>query len=164
MLAALGAWDRAFATHGASGAQMGTYTWGDGKTWVMSVRCRSPRHWTATKRRLRFWKLTQGGEDEGCLHLDRLPTLAEAIVVRKVLGLRKRAHLGPAELRTRIALPALHCPLSAANWRRHRITSVYPRARLSSAGALLTPPSSPPRTRFLLRSAPCSAVCCHLGA
>jgi hypothetical protein len=80
------------------------YTWGDGKAWVMSVRCRSARHWTATKERLRFCKLTQDGEDEGCMQLHRLPTLAEATVIREVLGIRKRAELSPGELERRRAL------------------------------------------------------------
>ena len=109
MLAALGAWGpglcrdvcNAWCIRGTEGH---IYTWGDGKTWVMSVRCRSLRHWKATKERLRFCKLTQDGEDEGCLHLHRLPTLAEATVVREVLGIRKRAELSPGELERRRAL------------------------------------------------------------
>ena len=109
MLAALGAWERALHQDSCNawcirGTDGHIYTWGDGKTWVMSVRCRSPRHWTATKKRLRFCKLTQDGEDEGCLHLHRLPTLAEATVIREVLGIRKRAELSPGELERRRAL------------------------------------------------------------
>jgi hypothetical protein len=78
-----------------SGKRGQIYTWGDGSTWLLSVRCRSPRHWTATKRRLAFCELTQDCDEEGCLRLRRLPTPAEAVVTRDVLGIRKRAELSP---------------------------------------------------------------------
>jgi hypothetical protein len=55
LLAALGAWDRAlrrdecgaWCIHGTRGT---IHTWGDGKTWVLYVACRSSLHWTHTKR------------------------------------------------------------------------------------------------------------------
>jgi hypothetical protein len=68
-------------------------TWGDGKTWVAYVMCCSDRHWTITKRRLGFMKVTQDGDDEGCLRLFDLPTQERAAVIRDVLGLRKRRTL-----------------------------------------------------------------------
>ena len=37
--------------------------------------------------------MTQDGDWEGCLHLDRLPTADEAVVIREVLGIRKRRHM-----------------------------------------------------------------------
>ena len=37
-------------------------------------RDQSPR-WTNVKRRLAFCRLTQDGDDEGCPHFGRLPTL-----------------------------------------------------------------------------------------
>ena len=37
--------------------------------------------------------MTQAGDDEGCLHLDRLPTPTEADVIREALGIRRRKHL-----------------------------------------------------------------------
>ena len=43
--------------------------------------------------RLTFCKVTQDGDWEGCLHLDRLPTADEAVVIREVLGIRKRRHM-----------------------------------------------------------------------
>jgi hypothetical protein len=109
LLAALGAWRRAFRRDTCNawcirGAAGHIYTWGDGRTWALWVRCRSPRHWTATKRRLAFCDLTQDCDDEGSLRLRRLPTPAEATVIREVLGIRKRAELGPAELERRRAL------------------------------------------------------------
>ena len=54
----------------------------DGSGWLLCVRCRSTMHWTYTKKRLAFCRLTQGGDDEGCLHLDRLPSAAEAHEIR----------------------------------------------------------------------------------
>jgi hypothetical protein len=50
----------------------------------------SPRRWTSVKQQLAFAHLTQDGEDEGCFHLDRLPTTAEAGAIRDCLGIRKR--------------------------------------------------------------------------
>ena len=41
------------------------------------------RRWTGVKSRLRFCRVTQDGDDEGCLHLDRLPTRTEASAIRK---------------------------------------------------------------------------------
>jgi hypothetical protein len=60
---------------------------GDG--WLLYVRCRSGRHWTYTKRALAFCRLTQDGDDEGCLRLDRLPSAAEAEEIRQAVGLRQ---------------------------------------------------------------------------
>jgi len=68
-------------------------TWGDTKTWAAYVICRSARHWTITKQRLSFMKVTQDGDDEGCLRLFDLPNVAQAVVIRDVLGLRKRRTL-----------------------------------------------------------------------
>jgi len=61
----------------------------DGSGWLLYVRCRSGMHWTWTKKRLAFCRLTQDGDDEGCLHLDRLPSAAEADEIRQVIGLRQ---------------------------------------------------------------------------
>ena len=76
---ALGTWDRALQRDDCNawviiGKRGSIHTWGDGKTWVLSVSCHSARHWTATKARLAFCKVTQDGEDEGCLRLSHLPT------------------------------------------------------------------------------------------
>jgi hypothetical protein len=75
---------------------------GDGKSWVLFVACRSARHWSA-KEDLSFCRLTQDGEDEGCLRLQQLPTAAQAIAIRDVLGIRKRADRGAEELERRRA-------------------------------------------------------------
>lgn len=73
-----------------AGRRGAIHTWGDGKTWLAYVRCRSRQHWTFTKRRLAFMTVTQDGDDEGCLRLFRLPTPEEAVAIRDVMGLRKR--------------------------------------------------------------------------
>jgi hypothetical protein len=70
-------------------------TWGDGESWLVYVRCRSRQHWTYSKRRLAFMTVTQDGDEEGCLRLFTLPTPPEAVVVRDVLGLRKRVAYAP---------------------------------------------------------------------
>ena len=46
----------------------------DGKGFLLCVtakdeRDQSPRRWTSIKRRLAFCRITQDGDDEGCLHL-----------------------------------------------------------------------------------------------
>jgi len=73
-------------------------TWGDGTSWLVYVRCRSSQHWTFTKRRLAFMTVTQDGDEEGCLRLFHLPSPQEAVVIRDVIGLRKRVDFAPAAL------------------------------------------------------------------
>jgi hypothetical protein len=103
LLTALGAWDRALRRDecGAwtiSGTRGTVHTWGDGKTWVLYVACRSALHWTHTKKRLGFCQVTQDGDDEGCLRLHQLPTVEQAAVIRDALGIRKRQHVSAAVL------------------------------------------------------------------
>jgi hypothetical protein len=50
----------------------------------------SSRPWERVKRTLSFCKVTQDGDWEGCLQLDRLPTAAEGEAIRVALGIRKR--------------------------------------------------------------------------
>ena len=73
-------------------------TWGDGRSWLAYVRCRSRQHWTFTKRRLAFMTVTQDGDEEGCLRLFHLPSPQEALVIRDALGLRKRVDYAPHTL------------------------------------------------------------------
>jgi hypothetical protein len=73
-------------------------TWGDNRSWLAYVRCRSRQHWTFTKRRLAFMTVTQDGDEEGCLRLFALPTPQEAVVIREVMGLRKRVDYAPDTL------------------------------------------------------------------
>jgi hypothetical protein len=70
----------------------------DGKGFLLCVtakddRDQSPRRWTSIKRRLAFCRITQDGDDEGCLHLDQLPTPVQAGLIRQALGIRKRRTL-----------------------------------------------------------------------
>ena len=54
-------------------------------------RNRSARRWTNVKARLAdICRVTQDGDDQGCLYLDRLPAPHEAAVIREALGIRKR--------------------------------------------------------------------------
>lgn len=73
------------------------------------------RRWTGVKSRLRFCRVTQDGDDEGCLHLDRLPTRTEASAIREALGIRQRTHFSAetiASLRSRFIRPEKR-PLAA---------------------------------------------------
>jgi hypothetical protein len=70
----------------------------DGKGFLLCVtakdeRDQSPRRWTGIKRRLAFCRITQDGDEEGCLHLNRPPTLTQAGLIRQALGIRKRRTL-----------------------------------------------------------------------
>ena len=47
------------------------------------------QRWTKTKRLLPG-KVSQDGDDEGTLRLDRLPTTAETELIRDLIGIRKR--------------------------------------------------------------------------
>jgi hypothetical protein len=74
----------------------------------------SPRRWTLVKRRLAFCSLTQDGEDEGCLYLDRLPEPAEAELIREALRIRKRRRLSPEQPNARMPLkPIQNCDKTA---------------------------------------------------
>jgi hypothetical protein len=55
----------------------------DGDGFLLCVHTgESVRRWSNVKARLSFCRLTVDGDDEGCLHLDRLLTPAEADVVK----------------------------------------------------------------------------------
>jgi len=61
------------------------------------------RGWNAAKSRLGFCSITQDGDEEGGLILDRLPTASEAEAIRYVLGIPKARHLSE-EQRARMIL------------------------------------------------------------
>jgi len=72
------------------GGKLG-HVYADGAGFLLFVDTgESPRRWTNIKRRLDFCRLAIDGDDEGALHLDRLPTPAEAEAIRDALGIRKR--------------------------------------------------------------------------
>ena len=80
------------------------HIYADGDGYLLCVMTdESKGRWTNVKKRLAFCHVTQDGDDEGCLHLDRLPTLAEADLIREALGIRKRRHLSEDE-RARLAV------------------------------------------------------------
>jgi hypothetical protein len=103
LLVALGAWDRALRRDecGAwriKGNHGHIYTWGDCKSWVLYVACRSGQHWTWTKKRLSFCEVTQDCDEEGCVRLHELPTAEQAVAIREALGIRKRMEIGAEQL------------------------------------------------------------------
>lgn len=102
LIRALNAWCRALRRDecGAwciSGKHGSVHTWGDGRTWVIYVGCRSTMHRTHTKHRLAFCTVTQDCDKEGCLRLHQFPTPEQATLLREILGIRKRAELSPEE-------------------------------------------------------------------
>lgn len=60
----------------------------DGQLWYLYVSPENSRVWNNIKKKLAFMDLSQDGEDEGILKLERMPSESEAKVVRKVLGMR----------------------------------------------------------------------------
>ena len=83
-----------YAINGKSG-----HIYADGSGFLLCVSTNElARLWGFVKKRLAFCRLTQDGDDEGCLHLDRLPTAAEAEAIRDDLGIRKRRHLSDEAL------------------------------------------------------------------
>lgn len=63
------------------------------KFWYLYTQCETPRKWENTKKSLSFMEVHQDGDDEGILKLDRMPFRDEAMMIRKVIGLRPRTIL-----------------------------------------------------------------------
>ena len=81
------------------------------------------RLWANTKRKLDFCRLTQDGDDEGCLHLDHLPTPKEAELIRHALRIKRKRHYTPDQLASitdRLSENATGGPSKAAHIRRKR--------------------------------------------
>jgi hypothetical protein len=73
----------------------------DSKGYLITVATdESSRRWNSVKKRLSFCRITQDGDDEGCLHLDRLPTRAEADLIRDAIHKRARAGQVPGKSNT----------------------------------------------------------------
>ena len=87
----------------------------DGTGWLLCVHTgESARRWSGIKARLPFCRLTQDGDVEGCLHLDHLPTPAEAEAIRDALGIRKRRTVSPeASAKSTAALERYRASLNA---------------------------------------------------
>jgi hypothetical protein len=62
------------------------------------VMTESARAWTFAQRALSFAKVIADGDAEGGLFLDRLPTKAEAELIRRYCGIPKRREVSEAEL------------------------------------------------------------------
>ncbi len=76
----------------------------DGKGFrIVAGTDESSRRWTNVKRRLSFCRITQDGDDEGCLHLDRRPTDAEAEAIRDAIHIKRKRHYSPEHLATMTA-------------------------------------------------------------
>jgi len=90
LLEALGAWDRALRRE-ACGAwtvmgSAGTiHTYGDGRTWVIYLRCQSEKQWAWAKKKLAFCPVIVDGDEEGTFRLHGLPTDAQVTVIRELL-------------------------------------------------------------------------------
>lgn len=79
----------------------------------------SSTRWTYAKRALAFAVVTQDGEGDGVLFLDRLPSAVEALAIRKCLGIAKVVEMAPDDLaRRRERGAALTLARLAANERR----------------------------------------------
>ena len=65
----------------------------DGKAYLIVVMTgESVRRWKNVKKRLAFRRISQDGDDEECLHLDRLPTAHEADLIRGANVICDRKH------------------------------------------------------------------------
>jgi hypothetical protein len=60
--------------------------------------CESRKAWTYAKRALAFARVTQDGDEEGMLIMDRLPTTEEAEVIRAYLGINKTREISEEHL------------------------------------------------------------------
>ncbi len=65
---------------------------------IKSSTERSEKGWLNTKREMAFAKVTQDGDVDGCMFMARLPTEAEAKVIRSRLGILKKREVGELEL------------------------------------------------------------------
>jgi hypothetical protein len=121
LLTALNAWDRALRRDECGGwtiigKQGSIHSWGDGKSWVLYIACRSAMHWTYTKKRLGgICAVTLDCEDEGTLRLQHLPRPDQAEVIRDILGIQKRREVSAAELERLKAFAFARKPRSEAS-------------------------------------------------
>jgi hypothetical protein len=121
LLVALGAWDRALRRDDCGAWVIEGWcghiaSWSDTESgWVIYVAARSARAWSAVKKRMSFCRVTQDGDEEGCLRLDRFPTTEEAEILRETLRIRKRREVSAEtleHLRQHAFKPALNLGFS----------------------------------------------------
>jgi hypothetical protein len=85
------------------------HVYADGKGFLIVVTTdASSRRWNNVKTRLAFCRITKDGDDEGCLHIARLPTPAEADLIREAIDLKRRVHLSDAERERRASVLRLN--------------------------------------------------------
>jgi hypothetical protein len=60
--------------------------------------CDSRMGWTWAKKKLAFARVTQDGDEEGMVMMDRRPTPAEAEIIRDYLGINKAREYGEETL------------------------------------------------------------------
>jgi hypothetical protein len=71
----------------------------DGQGFLLCITTgESARRWFNVKQRLSFCRVTQDGDDEGCLCLGHLPAMIEAGAIREALGIRKRRQVSAAAM------------------------------------------------------------------
>jgi hypothetical protein len=58
----------------------------------------SARGWESAKKRLKFGRVTQDGDEEGSIILDQLPSKPEAKEIRFILGIPKKVEFSPEVL------------------------------------------------------------------
>jgi hypothetical protein len=74
------------------------HIYADGNGFLIVTTADSIRLWANTKAKLTFCRVTQDGDDEGCLHLDHVPTPAEADLIRDALKIKRKRHYTPDQL------------------------------------------------------------------
>ena len=85
------------------------HVYADGRGFlIVVITDESSRRWNNVKGRLSFCRVTQDGDDEGCLHMNRLPTPAEAALIRDAIDLKRRRHLSPEAVA--VLVQRLHSP------------------------------------------------------
>lgn len=80
----------------------------DSEYWYLYTS-RTPRKWNNIKRDLSWMEVHQDGDDEGVLRCSRMPFRDEAVVIRKIIGMRPRTKLteeGRALLKNRFKSPS----------------------------------------------------------
>jgi hypothetical protein len=106
---------------------------------IGNLRWSSGKGWESAKRRLKFGAVTQDGDMEGSIILDRLPTQAEAAEIRLILGIPKARHL--SEERREIMTE-----LGAANLKRIQAQRQIKPDLSASTGPGVHPGTSAPET------------------
>jgi hypothetical protein len=65
---------------------------------LLYCQCESRKAWTYAKRALAFARVTQEGDDEGCLFMDRPPSTSGAETIRAYLGITKTREISDDHL------------------------------------------------------------------